>query len=162
MNTTIYFEHLKTVEEIKMRYRNLAKDNHPDLGGDADIMKEINAQYQAALKSCHGQRSEDREYKYKPDIEQELMDKLQELLKLRNLDIALIGYWIWVSGDTKSNKDALKAAGLMWNAKRKCWYYKPLSWRRTYQSKGNLSELAQKYGYRGFHTAEKENMPTTV
>ena len=162
MNTIFYFKHLKTVEEIKAHYRNLAKENHPDLGGNSEIMKEINGQYQAALKSCDGQRSEGREYKYKPDIEQELMDKLFELLKLRDLEIALIGYWIWVSGDTKRNRNALKETGLQWNSKRKRWYYKPKEWRRTYQSKGNLADLASKYGYRGFQTAKEEKMPATV
>ncbi len=160
MNTTYnFFEGLKTVEEIKTRYRDLAKQHHPDLGGDAHTMQNLNAQYQDALKRCNGQQSEGREYKYKADIEKELMDKLLELLKLRNLDIALIGYWIWVSGDTKANKDALKSLGLAWHSKRTCWYYKPKDWKRTYQSNGNLSELAAKYGYRGFKTAESENIP---
>lgn len=159
MNTITYFHDLHTVEEIKTRYRDLAKAHHPDLGGDEDTMKDINAQYQAALKSCHGQRTEEREYSYKADIEQELMDKLLELLKLRNLDIALIGYWIWVSGDTKRNKDALKSAGLQWNPQRRCWYYKPKDWRRSFKSNGSFQDLAQKYGYRGYQTADTEKVP---
>ena len=65
------------------------------------------------------------------DVEQDLMDKLLELLRLRGLHIVLIGYWIWVSGDTKTNRVALKAAGLQWHSARQHWYYKPKKWRKS-------------------------------
>ena len=68
MNTTFYFKHLRTVEEIKAHYRNLAKEHHPDLGGEPDTMTEINAQYKTALNSLDGKKSDDPKTKYKPDI----------------------------------------------------------------------------------------------
>ena len=154
-----YFQFLDTVEAVKTRYRELAMQHHPDKGGELATMQEINNQYHAALKALDGQTQEERTYTYKADIEQELMDKLQELLKLRSLEIALIGYWIWVTGDTKPNKDALKAAGLQWHSKRKCWYYKPAGWKKGKRSSKSLEELAGKYGYRHFETAEEERVP---
>jgi hypothetical protein len=158
-----YFSHASSVEEVKTHYRNLAMEHHPDRGGDAEIMKEINRQYHEALKRCDGQAqaesASERPYQYKPDVEQELMDKLLELLKLRSLNIALIGFWIWVSGDTKNNREALKAAGLKWHSERKMWYYKPAGWKSSKKSKGSLKDLAQKYGYQGFETADKEYIP---
>jgi hypothetical protein len=158
-----YFSHARTVEEVKTHYRNLAMEHHPDRGGDAETMKDINREYHEALKRCDGQTQaespSEKPYQYKPDVEQELMDKLLELLKLRSLTISLIGYWIWVSGDTKANKAALKAAGLIWHNERKMWYYKPTGWKKSRKSKGSLSDLAQKYGYQGFQTADKENIP---
>ena len=162
-----YFSTTNTVEEIKTLYRNLALGNHPDRGGDEEVMKEINRQYHEALKGCEGKTSQtaeggERTYHYKADVETELMNKLLELLKLRSLNIALIGYWIWVSGDTKPNRSALKAAGLQWHSERKVWYYKPQGWKKSKKSKGSLTELAQKYGYQGFQTADKERMPTVV
>ncbi|MCC5624458.1 hypothetical protein [Nostoc sp. CHAB 5715] len=166
--TTQYFAQANTVEAIKTLYRNLALENHPDRGGDEDIMKEINRQYHEALKRCEGQAShttpdgEQKTYTYKGDVETELMEKLLELLKLRSLEIALIGYWIWVSGDTKPNREALKAAGLQWHSERKVWYYKPLGWKKSKKSKGSLGELAKKYGYQGYQTAAEEKMPTTT
>lgn len=155
-----YFANLYSVEDIKNHFRQLAMQHHPDRGGDADTMKEINRQYHEALKVCHGQQSDGHEYKYKPEVEQELTNKLLELLKLRGLEIALIGYWIWVSGNTKPNKEALKTAGLCWHSQRKCWYYKPLGWKRTRRSQSTLDALAQKYGYKGFQTADREYVPT--
>ncbi len=159
MTNTFYFENLKTVEEIKIRYRDLAKQYHPDLGGDAETMKTINGQYHDALKACNGQIADERAYNYKADIEQELMDKLSELLKLKQLEVILIGYWIWVTGDTKPFRIALKDADLIWHPKRKCWYYKPKSWRRSYSSQGSLYDLARKYGYRDFKNSEQDALP---
>jgi hypothetical protein len=165
---TNYFTSAHTVEDIKTLYRNLAMQHHPDRGGSEEVMKEINRQYHEALKACDGKTShttadgDEKSYSYKADVETELMNKLLELLKLRSLNIALIGYWIWVSGDTKPNREALKAAGLQWHSERKVWYYKPLGWKKSKKSKGSLTELAQKYGYQGFQTADKERMPTTT
>lgn len=159
---TDYFNNSQTVEEIKILYRQLAMEHHPDKGGDAEVMKEVNRQYHEALKTCEGQAAgyAGKAYTYMPEVERELQEKLLELLKLRSLDIALIGYWIWVSGDTKPNREALKAAGLLWHSKRKMWYYKPVGWKKSRMSNGNLDELGKKYGYRGFQTAKEEKMPT--
>ena len=66
-------------------------------------------------------------------------------LQLPEVDIYLIGLWIWIVGDCKPSKEKLKALGCWWHAKRKCWYYKPAGvFMRG--SKGSLDDLAKKYG----------------
>ena len=45
----MYFDSFKTEQEIKDRYRVLAKKLHPDIGGDKVIMQEINLEYEKAL-----------------------------------------------------------------------------------------------------------------
>ena len=40
----------KTLDELKTEYRRLAKENHPDLGGDTETMKEINAEFDLAFR----------------------------------------------------------------------------------------------------------------
>lgn len=42
---TDYFTGCSTAEEAEARYKELAKQNHPDLGGDAAVMAEINRQH---------------------------------------------------------------------------------------------------------------------
>jgi len=39
----------KTLDELKIEYRHLAKENHPDHGGDTEVMKEINAEFDLAF-----------------------------------------------------------------------------------------------------------------
>lgn len=42
-----YFKNVKSYEELKSQYKELLKSNHPDNGGDVEVMKEINIQYDA-------------------------------------------------------------------------------------------------------------------
>lgn len=40
-----YFKNIKSYEDLKAQYKELLKANHPDNGGDVEIMKEINVQF---------------------------------------------------------------------------------------------------------------------
>jgi hypothetical protein len=156
-----YFIDCASVEEVKRRFKQLALKHHPDLGGDQGTMKEINRQYQAALKQGDGQsyKGEDNKehiYKYHDELEEELATKMMELiaLKLESVEIYLIGLWIWVVGDCKQSKEKLKGLGCWWNPKRKCWYYKPKGF-NSRGSKGSLEDLAKKYGIENVHNFKK-------
>jgi hypothetical protein len=111
-----YFPNCKTVGEAKSLYRQLAKEYHPDLHGHetTEAMQDINDEYHKVLASLDGSTSlgsdgKDHTYHYNRDVEQELMDKIAELLGLRlpNCEIELVGTWIWVSGETKPVRDKL-------------------------------------------------------
>lgn len=41
-----------SLDEIKERYRTLARRHHPDTGGDARAMARVNAAYQILLDYC--------------------------------------------------------------------------------------------------------------
>ena len=53
-NGVDYFEGANTLEEVEARYRELARQYHPDLGGDAATMAEINRQRTMARAFFHG------------------------------------------------------------------------------------------------------------
>ena len=44
-----YFDHCTTIEEAKKLQKELAKQYHPDKGGNDEIMKEINSRYDEFL-----------------------------------------------------------------------------------------------------------------
>lgn len=51
-----YFKNVKSFEDLKSQFKALAKVNHPDAGGNAETMKEINFEYDALFaiwKSRH-------------------------------------------------------------------------------------------------------------
>lgn len=156
----MFFSHLTTVEEIKKKYRDLCKQHHPDLGGCEETMKRVNSEYHCALKRADGQTSKDAEgkehkYSYNEVREEEIALKLQELLKLKmeGVDLYLIGVWVWIKGETKPHKDALKALACRWHAKNACWYYRPEGF-KTFSSGKGLDELARKYGARRIYDTD--------
>lgn len=42
-----HFKRVKSYDDLKNQYRVLLKENHPDNGGDPEVMKEINVEYDA-------------------------------------------------------------------------------------------------------------------
>ena len=162
----MYFQHLHTVGQVKSEYRRLAKLHHPDLGGDTATMQQINAEYHARLESLHGQTNlgtdgREHTYYYHRDVEQEVMDKISELLALRlpNVTIELVGTWVWVYGDTRPVKDQLKAAGCWWHSKRRKWYWRrPTSYRREYSGL-SFDALRGCYGSRVFESDDQAVVP---
>jgi len=79
------------VIEIKFCYRELARQHHPDLGGSLETMKVVNivnAQYHEALKGNNGKECDGRKYTYNSEREQQIMDKVSELLTLPELRLS--------------------------------------------------------------------------
>jgi len=44
-NNMKYFKECRTLDEVKAMYKQLAKQYHPDLGGDTETMQAINSEY---------------------------------------------------------------------------------------------------------------------
>lgn len=118
----MFFDEIKTINDLKTAYRKLALKNHPDRGGDEKTMAAINAEYEEVFKKLNTV-SESGEAKYKMDDGfREVIDKI---INLEGLEIEICGQWIWVSGNTRENKEALKASGFYWAKKKKMWYWRP-------------------------------------
>lgn len=168
-----WFQGLYTVEAVKSLYRKLAKQYHPDLGGDLETMKQVNLAYHAKLESLNGAQTKGNDgrqhtYKYDSDLEQEIIEKISELLKLDGLEISLVGTWIWISGETKRWKDTLKTqrdeagnkiGGLdcIWHSKHKMWYWRRDDQRCHRNSKGDFADIAAKYGIKKFSSNKEDS-----
>ena len=42
----LYFQNVNSIDDLKHQYKNLAKKYHPDRGGNTEIMKIINLEYE--------------------------------------------------------------------------------------------------------------------
>jgi hypothetical protein len=122
-------------------------------------MQDINNQYFAALKACDGQTSkgfDDKEhtYYYSPEAEGELADKLSEVIAASapHWRIMLIGSWLWIDGTTRTDKDLLNKNGCkcLWHTGKNMWYWRPKTARSWSKGKGDINNMAWKYGYREF------------
>ena len=114
---TTYFINCKTLDELKKAYKAAAMKYHPDMGGDTATMQAINAEYEARFevlkRSQNTQAAEDTTGRTKATTESadDFIRIIDQLLKLDGLEIELCGRWLWIGGETRKHKEALKAAG---------------------------------------------------
>ena len=149
---TQYFKDCKTLDELKAQYRRLAMQHHPDRGGSLETMKAINAEHDKlfeTLKTQHNAAADD--YHKTTETAEEFRDILDTLLKLSGLTIELCGSWLWISGDTKTHKDALKTAGCRWSSNKSMWYWRHPEDNRSYRkSRTTMGDIRTKYGSQVF------------
>lgn len=58
-----WFKNCKTIDELKAKHKKLAKEFHPDVnpGTDAEIMTDINSQYQQKFEELTGTKKPEPE-----------------------------------------------------------------------------------------------------
>ena len=148
-----YFTNLHEVTEIKRAYLKMVHEHHPDKGGSSEVMAEITNQYQEALAAANGQKytgtdDKERTYYYNAAKEQEIIDKLAEIMGLGiDVDVMLVGKWIWITGDTKQYRKELKSVKCRWHGKRSAWYWHGKQYKSKYNARVSLNDIANHYGY---------------
>lgn len=165
--TTKYFGNVQTLDELKSAYRRAALANHPDRGGSEEAMKAINAEYTElfeVLKDAHNMRAENPGNHTRPTTEapEEFIEIIEKLLHMDGLDMELCGSWLWIGGNTKANKDALKAAGCRWSNNKKLWYWHHAE-EGSHWHRGNktMGQIRSKYGSQRFNssTGSSDQLP---
>lgn len=149
-----YFKGCINPDAVRARYVELVK-----IGDDLEV---INQQLQAKLKQMDGNRftgkkrgGETYQFIFKLNQEQEerfktAINKIVEL-QMPNVEICLLGSWLWIQGETKKYKDQLKELGCRFNSRRTkelgkgVWNWTLTKPRRKFNSKLSRQELGQKY-----------------
>ena len=150
-----YFNNCKSIEELKKEYKKLAFANHPDRGGDVEIMKAINAEYEKALenlKKC-GSKADKASKEQAGDF----IQIIENIINLDGIVIEIVGNWIWVTGNTKDHKDTLKGSGFWYASKKKAWYFKPADYVAKSRKHYGLEEIKSKYGSTKVEAGTKKN-----
>ena len=152
------YKHFKptpqTIEELKKQYRELAHKHHPDRGGNVDTMKAVNAEYDALfpqLKNVHKTRDGET-YTAKQDSDEtveQFKELIDELMKMDDIIIEIIGCFVWVTGDTKTHKERLKELRFRWHSKKVAWYLAPEDYRKRSRKDYALDEIRAMYGTSG-------------
>jgi hypothetical protein len=141
-----HFQNCRTIEEEKKCYKQLAKQFHPDYGGDTATMQEINKEYAfVCAKILKGENLTTEETEQEIRLSEEYRNIIEQIINLPNITIEVVGDWIWVTGNTYTVKTQLKQAGLFFASKKLAWYYRA----EEYKSKGGkktLDEIRRKYG----------------
>jgi len=157
-----YFGNCRTSEEVKSEYRRLCKQWHPDLGPKEEAatrtvkMQEINAAYAqaSAVYRQEEMRSKARQYNRPEPTQQDYADAaavderirqaIEQIIMLEGLEIEICGLWVWVGGETKRHREALKQAEYRWAPKKEKWYFAgvPAGGFRSME----MDEIRQRYG----------------
>lgn len=141
-----YFDGISTLEEAKKLYRELAKEHHPDRGGDTETMKAINAQYDfICAKILKGENLNAEEFNEEWEASQMFKNRIFSIINLEGITIEVVGLWIWVTGNTYPVRTELKNAGYFFASKKVAWYWRP---EHAAGGRGNstLEEIKSKYG----------------
>ena len=146
------FAKATTAEEVKAIYKKLAMKYHPDRGGDVEIMKAVNSlydEYFERLKHVHKTKDGKRYEKATNETSSMFKDIIDKLLRMNGVEIEIIGCSIWVSGNTKPHKDAIKELGFRWHTKKKVWYKAPDGYRKKSRKTYSMETIRTMYGTSG-------------
>ncbi len=157
-----------TREEMKQQYRNLCFKHHPDKGGDTRTMQEINAEWALIQAREAYTEASDRQQKAHAEgkksagdyhdlneVESTLREKIEFALNLDGVDVELMGLWVWLTGNTKAHKEAIKEnGGWKWSQNKTAWYFAGVP---TFnRKKTTLDEIRNAYGSQSFSKAKRE------
>jgi len=141
-----YFKDCTTIEEVKATYKTLAKQHHPDCGGDTATMQAINTEYAfACAKILKGENLSAEDTDEQIRLSEEYRKVIEQIINLPGIIIEVVGHWIWVTGSTYPLRAQLKAAGLFFAPKKVAWYYRAEEY-KTKGGKKTLDEIREKYG----------------
>ena len=162
-----YFIDCKTAEELKKAYRTWAKKLHPDLGGNAEEFKVMQAEYERMwerLKNVH-KTAEGKTYTAKTETTeapQEFINIINVLIRLEGVNVEICGSWIWASGNTMTHKDTLKSLGFKWAYKKRAWYYHTEPYRKRSHRELTLDEIRDMFGSQSYTTKAEEERKLTA
>mgnify|MGYP001767404205 CR=1 FL=1 len=135
-----FFHNINTLQDLRKEYHRLALVHHPDRGGDLETMKAINNEFERLSKKLINNEPTFTESRkaYETQVSEEIMEVIQQVLNLVGIDIEIIGSWVWLTGNTYANREAIKNAGFSFSHQKTAWYWHAGDYRKK---NGKMSSL---------------------
>lgn len=144
-----YFRDCKCIEDVKEAFKRLAKELHPDNGGDAEAFKVMMNDYTTAFnlfKSVHRTETGETYTKETEETPEEFAEVIQSIIHLAGITIEIIGSWVWVTGNTYPYKDTLKDNHFFWSKTKKAWYYTGAEEKSRRRGRYTMEQVRSRYG----------------
>lgn len=156
-----YFTNCKTAEELKKEYRRLAKELHPDLGGDTEKFKVMQNQFESMwkrLKNVHKNSEGETYTKESTETAEEFIHIIEVLTPLKDILVEIIGNWIWISGNTKEHKDILQHLGFRFASRKQAWYFHTEPYKKKGKRELTLDEIRDMFGSQSYQKKPEKQL----
>lgn len=156
-----YFTNCKTAEELKKEYRKLAKQLHPDLGGDTEEFKIMQNEYEIMwerLKNIHTNSNGETYTKETTETPQEFINIINVLISYLDISIEVCGSWLWITGNTKLHKEVLKNLKFRYAHKKQAWYYHTEPYRKKGKRELTLDEIRDMFGSEKYQSKQEKEL----
>ena len=156
-----YFTNCKTAEELKKEYRRLAKELHPDLGGDTEEFKIMQNEFEKMwerLKNVHKNSEGETYTKESTETAEEFIHIVEVLTPLKNILVEICGSWIWVTGNTKEHKDIFKQLKFRYSHKKQAWYYHTEPYKKKGKRELTLDEIRDMFGSQSYQKKPEKQL----
>lgn len=165
-----YFRNVNTLEELRKQYKELLKQYHPDnANGSTEATQEINAEYDRLFKvlkdkheskqtSTDGAKADFNANKYDFEADEKLREVLQKIINFANINIEIVGCWLWVDGDTYPYRNDLKEIGFKWASEKKKWYFHTDPFRKRSKRKLSMDDIRNLYGSTEVQTEQRKQL----
>lgn len=142
-----YFSNCKDLNEVKSLYRTLAKQFHPDKGGDLATMQAINNEYAFAVRHiANGMDLNSEEIENEILNAEQYKNAINAIINLEGINIEICGGWIWVTGNTYIHKSIFKENGFFFASKKVAWYFRSVEYKTANRKTLSLDAIRTKYG----------------
>ena len=144
-----YFKNVETVEDLRKEYKRLVFQLHPDKGGNEEAFKEMINEYEKLFKILPKTKTNKKEKTEKTindlKMDKELRETLESILQFKDIEVEVIGSYLWVYGNTYPIKEQLKALKFFWSKGHKCWMWNGQE-KKYYKKSTNKNAIVDKYG----------------
>ena len=165
-----YFKNVNTLEELRKQYKELLKQYHPDNpNGSTEATQAINAEYDRLFKvlkdkheskqtSTDGAKADFNANKYDFEADEKLREVLQKIISFENINIEIVGCWLWVDGNTYPYRNDLKEIGFKWASEKKKWYFHTDPFRKRSKRKLSMDDIRNLYGSTEVQTEQRKQL----
>ena len=77
---------------------------------------------------------------------EEFKEVIDKIIHFKNVNIEIIGSWIWLTGDTRTYKEIIKELGFRWSKNKIAWYYHKDEFRKRSSKVLSLDDIREKFG----------------
>ena len=145
-----FLKEATNLQELKKLYFELSKKHHPDMGGNSEIMKAINNEYdylKTVLENADNTAKNQYESAKTMDAFKDIIDII---IVYPNITIEIIGSWLWISGKgTFAIRDDVLYSKLNCKyskAQKKFYWFQGIENKQGKYKGGHLKKAIAKYG----------------